>query len=137
MRVFFLQSITAILFILTLDLIWFNLNGKMYNQAITAIQGSPIKLNLYGAVFAYIFMLLALMFIVFPSISQDGTTKNKCLLSLKHGAVFGIIAYGIYNATNVATLKSYPIYLAITDTFWGGVVFFVAVYIAQYIKKMN
>lgn len=135
-KIFLLQSITALLLILILDSIWFIFNGKMYNEAITAIQGTPIKINVYGAVFSYIFILLALMFIIFPSISQDKTTNNKVLLSLKHAAVFGFLAYGIYNATNLATLKSYPASVAITDTFWGGFVFFVSVSIAQYLFKL-
>ena len=134
---FFLQSIIALLLILVLDLVWFTLNGKIYNKTINDIQGSPIKLNLYGAVFAYIFIFLALLFIIFPSISQDETTQNKFILALKHGAMFGLIAYGIYNATNLATLKSYTVSLAITDTLWGTLVFFSAVAIAQFIRPIK
>ena len=35
------------------------------------------------------------------------------------GALFGLIAYGIYDFTNLSTLRGYPLQLAVVDTLWG------------------
>ncbi len=35
------------------------------------------------------------------------------------GALFGLIAYGIYDFTNLSTLRDYPLQLAVVDILWG------------------
>ena len=132
-----IQSIIALLLIILFDKIWFSLNGKIYYQTINDVQGSPLKINLYGAAFSYIFIFLGLSLIVFRSINQDKTTKNKFKLALKHGALFGFIAYGIYNATNVAIFSSYSKLVATVDTIWGGITFFLAVIITLFISDSH
>lgn len=39
--------------------------------------------------------------------------------ALINGALIGLLAYGTYDATNLATLRGYPAILAIVDTAWG------------------
>ncbi|KAG1653620.1 hypothetical protein FOA52_007626 [Chlamydomonas sp. UWO 241] len=39
------------------------------------------------------------------------------------GAVFGAVAYGVYNLTNMATLPGYSWALVAVDTLWGAAVF--------------
>jgi uncharacterized membrane protein len=36
-----------------------------------------------------------------------------------YGAGFGFVTYGIYDFTNYATLKSYPLVLLAADLAWG------------------
>ena len=36
------------------------------------------------------------------------------------GAVFGIVAYGTYNLTNMATIKDWPSNIVWIDMIWGG-----------------
>jgi uncharacterized membrane protein len=38
------------------------------------------------------------------------------------GAVMGLIVYGVYDLTNLATLKGYSLRLALVDMAWGGFV---------------
>jgi uncharacterized membrane protein len=41
--------------------------------------------------------------------------------ALLYGALFGLFAYGTYDATNFATLKAWTLPLALMDTAWGTV----------------
>jgi uncharacterized membrane protein len=42
--------------------------------------------------------------------------------ALVHGAVLGALCYGTYNLTNRATLRRWPVALALVDTGWGALV---------------
>lgn len=37
-----------------------------------------------------------------------------------YGALFGLVTYAVYDFTNLATLRHYPLQLAIVDTLWGA-----------------
>ncbi len=38
-----------------------------------------------------------------------------------YGALFGLIVYGVYDFTNLATLRQWPVLLAVVDLTWGVV----------------
>jgi uncharacterized membrane protein len=38
-----------------------------------------------------------------------------------YGALFGLVVYGVYDFTNLATLRHYPLPLALVDVAWGTV----------------
>jgi uncharacterized membrane protein len=35
--------------------------------------------------------------------------------------LFGLVIYGVYETTNIATFKKWSPFVAILDTLWGGV----------------
>ena len=37
------------------------------------------------------------------------------------GALFGVLTYGVYDLTNLSTLRAYPLSLAVVDIAWGAV----------------
>jgi len=39
-----------------------------------------------------------------------------------NGALFGLFAYGTYEATNMATLRGWRWSMVLSDTAWGGLV---------------
>jgi uncharacterized membrane protein len=39
------------------------------------------------------------------------------------GFLLGLLAYGTYDLTNLATLKNFPTDLAVIDALWGGLLF--------------
>jgi uncharacterized membrane protein len=41
----------------------------------------------------------------------------------REGGLVGLLTYGVYNFTNLATLSRYPLWLARLDTTWGGTLF--------------
>ncbi len=38
-----------------------------------------------------------------------------------HGALFGLVVYGVYDFTNYSTLRQWPLLLALVDLAWGVV----------------
>jgi uncharacterized membrane protein len=38
-----------------------------------------------------------------------------------YGALFGLVVYGVYDLTNLATLRQWPVLLAVVDLTWGVV----------------
>lgn len=117
------HSLLAMAIVLALDMIWLTMQKKQYNNMVQAVQGSPLSVRMTGAIPAYVFMFLGLLWIIFPLIASDKTTDNKFTLCIKYAAAFGLVTYGIFNATNFAIFKDYPTSIAILDTLWGTVVF--------------
>ena len=129
-------AIVSMFIILILDALWLNLNKSMYTGMIFKIQGKAMTLNPIAVVAAYLLMFLSLFWIIYPNITRDRDTNiNNATLALKHGAVFGLIAYGIYNATNLAILQDYQWTVAIKDTLWGSFVYFISVYFTLMLLK--
>jgi uncharacterized membrane protein len=120
------HSLTAMVIVLVLDGIWLSLQKKQYNDMVRNVQGEDLVVRYTGAIPAYLFMFLGLLWIIFPSIAHDKTTQNVVMLTLKHASTFGLVTYGIFNATNYAIFKSYPVSTALLDTVWGVIVFSVA-----------
>jgi|SaaInlStandDraft_2_1057019.scaffolds.fasta_scaffold311605_1 uncharacterized membrane protein len=96
-----------------------------FNKTIKNIQGSDLKLNYLGVILCYI--CLSLVFYGFI-IQQDKSVMEAFIL--------GFLIYGIYETTNLATIKNWPLKLLIVDTIWGGVLFGISTYIFRYIETM-
>jgi uncharacterized membrane protein len=52
-------------------------------------------------------------------LTKSKDSKNKVLDAF----LLGICIYGVYETTNYATLKKWPIRMLVVDTLWGGVLF--------------
>lgn len=63
----------------------------------------------------YLFYVAGLMyFAVLPAVRAESLA-----LALTNGALLGLIAYGTYEATNMATLRGWVWPMLITDVLWG------------------
>ena len=49
--------------------------------------------------------------------------------------VLGFIIYGIYELTNHATIKNWPLFMVFIDTLWGGVLFALTTIITYHLVK--
>lgn len=122
--------ILGIITLLVLDFIWLTLNKSRYARMVHLVQNKTMQIKLIGALLAYTLMILALVYFIIPLAKQSkGTNLEK---ALKYGALFGLITYGIYNATNYAIFENYDISTALIDTCWGTFVYFIATYVALY-----
>jgi uncharacterized membrane protein len=74
-------------------------------------------------------MIIAFVYLIYP-IANLCSKESVLIKSLKYGAFFGFVVYGIYNATNYAIFTNYNPITAIIDTLWGTFVFFIATYIS-------
>lgn len=74
------------------------------------------KPNLPAALIAWALIPLGIVIFVVPRLTPD----TAVLEVVGWGAMFGAITYGIYDFTNLATLKGYTIKLTLLDTAWGA-----------------
>lgn len=98
----------------TCDFVWLGLVARdFYASRLGAlVRTDP------GWVPAVLFYLLyacgLVVFCVQPSLA---TGSGRA--SLGRGAFFGLVAYGTYDLTNLATLKGWPLAVSLADMAWG------------------
>jgi uncharacterized membrane protein len=116
--------ISAIVFVI-LDYLYLGLMKGYFEKQVQLVQGSPLKVNLLGAIICYIFLITGLnYFIIKP---------NR---SVTDAFLFGLVIYGVYETTNVALFTKWSWLTVIMDSLWGGVLFALTTLIVSKIKKM-
>ena len=99
---------------IALDLVWLGLIAKpLYQQGIGHLMAQtpniPVALLFYA-----VFALGLVVFAVVPPGSWGRAAAS--------GALFGFFAYATYDLTNLATLRNWPLTLALLDMAWGTLV---------------
>jgi uncharacterized membrane protein len=88
------------------------INKKMYTDQFAKISESPKGFVVYVyAALCYVLMAISLQYF---AVNQR---------SLLNAVVLGASIYGIYNTTNLVTLKNYEIRTAAIDTVWGTMLY--------------
>jgi uncharacterized membrane protein len=99
-----------------LDVLWIGgLAKSMYQEGIGHLMAEQPRLGV-AALFYALYPVGLLVFVVAPRGVTDGWS-----VTLVHAALFGLVAYATYDLTNLATLKGWPVGLAILDMAWGCV----------------
>lgn len=115
MKFFTLAVVTFALF-LVLDFLWFRVAGEFFKSQVGSIarlraDGSWDVLLWAGAL-AYVLMTIGVLVFV---VLQAGSLWQAAAL----GALFGFVAYGIYDFTNLATLSAWTVRFVVVDVLWG------------------
>ena len=125
------REIIASITLLVVDLIWLSLFMKpRYSKMIQSIQGSPMVAKLLPAVLSYCCLVIGLIYFVLPNFKDKPFSVKNCL---RYAFLFGIVVYGVYDFTAAAVLDKWNMPLAIIDTIWGGVLYFISCYILNFI----
>jgi len=120
-------GVTLLVFV-TLDLIWLGAVAKRFYRAQLAGLIAD-KFNLWAALAFYlVYPFGVVSFAVVPAHSVGSSTDAAVL-----GAMFGFFAYATYDLTNLATLREWPLRLAIVDLAWGTVLTAIAAACGQLI----
>ena len=100
--------------VLVLDILWIGFIAKpLYAAGIGHLMAE--RPNLAAAAAFYLAYPLGLMaFAVLP-----GGMPVEWGRTLASAALFGFIAYATYDLTNLATLRDWPVGLALLDMAWG------------------
>lgn len=122
------QFLVALGTLLCLDYVWLTLNKQSYARATFVVQKTKMVLDMRFAVLAYTIMAVGL-YLILTDIEHHKTRTTK----LTRAFLWGIVIYGVYNATNAAVFSNYDLTVAIKDTLWGGVVYTSAVAVALFI----
>lgn len=108
-------AITFIIF-LVIELFWLITLAKNFYQKELGYIMKP-KPNLIATIiFSFLFVLGIVFFVINPAIDQ-----NSWRYALLVGVLYGLITYATYTLTNLATLKGWPIKVAIVDLLWGSI----------------
>ena len=99
----------------SIDFLWVNLIIKQWFQK----EVGPLmadKINWAPAILFYLLYPASLiLFAIYPSLKSAYSYH-----ALLYGAALGLTCYAAYDLTNLATLKGWPIKLAICDMVWGA-----------------
>ena len=114
------QLIISFIFVSTIflivDVIWLSITVKsVYKPNLgDLLNDKPV---LWAAVLFYIIYMIGLTLIII----KPALASNSVLQAFWTGVIFGIVAYGTYNLTNMATIKGWSPYVVFVDILWGGI----------------
>ena len=127
MKIFlFTYLITATIFLL-IDLVWLSQSvGYFYEPIIGELLRDDLIIT--AAVLFYLVYPLGInILVVLPNFK-----RNMLRTAFLNGFVFGFVAYGTYNLTNMALLKGWSVNIVIVDMLWGGILTVVSSSLAVY-----
>ena len=111
--------IVIAIIMLVLDSIYLKTFSGFFNDVVTKVQGSRIKLNLIGAILCYTLLVFSLNYFII--------SRKKPLID---AFILGIVIYGVYETTTYAILEKWSPLAVVLDTFWGGLLFTLTTYIS-------
>ncbi len=102
--------------LMVIDYLWINiLNKKFYLKSFKGIGRVDEKgwnIWFFPGLLSWMLIIFGIVFFVFNLASNN----TEFFL---YGAAMGFLIYGIYDTTNLATLKNYSKSFALIDTLWG------------------
>ena len=113
------QLIISFIFVSTIflivDVIWLSITVKLVYKPNLGdlLNDKPV---LWAAVLFYIIYMIGLILIII----KPALASNSVLQAFWTGVIFGIVAYGTYNLTNMATIKNWSSTIVWIDMLWGG-----------------
>lgn len=111
------QYLIAMVVFTLIDLVWLvYISQKLYKEKIGHLMAD--KVNFAAAAVFYLLFIAALVFFVIT----PATEKKSVLYALAAGAFFGLVTYGTYDLTNLATLRDWPLSITVIDLVWGSFV---------------
>jgi len=112
------------LVMLGLDATYISIIKDSYLQQIQNIQTTKPTVNSLGVLLSYSLMIFGINYFILR--------KNASLLD---AFLFGIVIYGIYDATAYALFSKWSVNLALIDTLWGGILMMTTAYITYTLSR--
>ena len=110
-----LAAIGAVAFML-LDGVWLGLLMRNFYRdqlsPIVRLADGGIAPNWPAAFVVYVLLGTGIALFVIPR-------APTVPLAAVHGALFGLVVYGVYDFTNYSTLRQWPFLLTLVDVAWG------------------
>ena len=114
LKCFLLATLLTSLIFLVIDVIWLSFATKSFYRPLIGnlLTEKPV---LWAAALFYILYVFGVAVVVIQPCIHD----TSILKTIYIGFVFGLVAYGTYNLTNMAVLKGWSPTVAFVDMFWG------------------
>lgn len=107
--------LTILVFFLV-DIVWLGVISKNLYKNYLGHLMAP-KVNWTAALIFYALFIAGLVFFVI----NPALAKESLVYAILAGGFFGLITYGTYDLTNLATIKDWPLNITIIDLIWGTV----------------
>ena len=112
-----LAFVTVLIIFSVIDTVWLGYMGdRVYRPLIGEVLAETFRL-VPAIAFYTLYAAGLTIFAVLP-----GLKTGDWRTALRWGALFGLFAYGTYDLTNYATLKSWGLKITLMDMTWGVVV---------------
>jgi uncharacterized membrane protein len=99
-----------------IDLPWLSLIGGNYSAIVQAIQGGrEVRMRPLAGI------------VVYPALAWLALRTT----GLKDAFLTGAAVYAVYDFTVLAAFKEYPLYMAVADTVWGGILFTIVFWLRE------
>jgi len=123
-------TLIASLIFLIIDVIWLSFATKSFYRPLIGnlLADKPV---MWAAALFYILYVLGMALVVIQPCVESGNLMK----TLYTGFIFGLVAYGTYNLTNMAVLKGWSPTVTFVDMFWGGSLTAVSATSGLYIAK--
>jgi uncharacterized membrane protein len=106
----------AALTMLVLDVIWLSQAvPRIYQPQLGDLLAEQPNFAIAG-VFYLVYLIGVVVFAILPAVDKGSWTQ-----ALLMGGLLGLVAYGTYDFTNLATLRGWPLGLSLIDVAWGAV----------------
>lgn len=111
---FLIQYVSVLVVFLVLDAIWLGLvMRRFYVDQLGPLMRDPVAWPV--AVAFYLVYVAGVVVFAVSRADESGHWTS----ALGYGALLGLVAYGTYDLTNLATIKGFPPAMAFTDLAWG------------------
>ncbi len=109
----------SIPFVILLDYLWLGRLAKRFYLAelghYVRRRGDEILPVYWAAALVYILIPLGAVLFALPRVDPG----NATLSSIGWGGLYGLVLYGVYDFTNMATLERWPVRMVWVDLCWG------------------
>lgn len=102
------------------------IGGMMFIPMVDKIQKEKFKLNIYGAIVAYVLLI----FVLYKFIIMERKSPQDAF-------ILGFCIYGVFDGTNYALFNNYKIFPAVMDTLWGGTLFYIVTMITYNVLRIK
>lgn len=128
---FSIAYLAAGLIMLVLDAVWLKTMAPVYRRELAGVMMEDGFNLAPAAVFYFLYVAGVVLLAVLPGLEKGGPFE-----AMKLGAIAGLFAYGTYNLTNAATLKTWSNLVISMDMAWGMVLTAVTAGLSAYIVRM-
>ncbi|MDC0226693.1 DUF2177 family protein [Alphaproteobacteria bacterium] len=104
------------LFFLIIDIIWLSYAVKYFYRPNLGSLLTEKPVIWAAILFYFVYVAGLAIIIIHPALVNDSVYE-----AFWKGIIFGIVAYGTYNLTNMATIKNWSANVVVVDMIWGGI----------------
>jgi uncharacterized membrane protein len=114
--------IAGLVGLVLLDMLWigFVASGLYRNQIghLLHIVDGQMVVRVPAALATWAVIVTGIQLFVLPRVSETGSITSTMLW----GALFGLVVYAVYDLTNYAVIRNWPLTVTVVDIVWGAVV---------------